>query len=306
MTPLPLQGARFGEALRIAGAHWTAGPLAWTRALGMRVDWAGLAESEADLTAFLHLTDAEGRLWGQVDLPIAAFAEDPLWAELIEGDPFRLKEPPPRLPFDVAAAVDTGRQDLLLYAWPGTPPGRYQAWLGVYRSADGARLPLRDLAPGARVEGDRVLLGEVTVERPAVQPTTEELAIPTAFFAPIGDLHLLGAALPGSAKRAGESAAISLFWEVRDPASLASLELHVTLVSSDGRVPAGPALLPSSPLIVEPVCRAPCDWQAGDRLRTQHTIQVPNDLAPGRYSVTAALAPGGTPIRIGEIEIAAP
>jgi 4-amino-4-deoxy-L-arabinose transferase-like glycosyltransferase len=301
LTSLTLQGLRFGDHARIAGASWSEGPLGWTRALGTRLDWAGLAAEEGDLTAFLHLTDAQGRLWGQVDQPILALADDPVWEDALNDDPFAPVEPAPILPFDPADAADAGRQDLLLYAWPGTPPGQYQAWLGVYRSGDGTRLPIQAGNLGLQVDAERVLLGDVTVARSPVQPSVEDLAIPIPLDAEMGGVRLIGAALPGSPRRIGDTATLSLFWEIADPAALATTGLRLELVTEAGED--APASAPVH-LLAEPLCVSPCAWQTGDRLRTQHTIRVPEGVAPGRYGIDAVLVPGDFKAPLGVIEIA--
>lgn len=309
LTPLPLEGLHFGEHAHIAGAGWTAGLIAWTQALGTGIDWAGLAAEEGDLTAFLHLTDAQGRLWGQVDQPILALADDPVWENALSDDPFSSGDPVPPLPADPADAADAGRQNLLLYAWPGTPPGKYQTWLGVYRSADGTRLPIQVGDLGLQVDAERVLLGEVTVARSPVQPSVEDLAIPIPLDAEMGSVRLIGAALPGSPRRPGDSVTLSLFWEIGDvpgPAGGQSAALQFDLVAAaatGGADGTDSPAAPRSPLLLEPLCAAPCAWQPGDRLRTQHTIRLPEDLAPGRYGIAATL-PGDLPTRVGEIEIA--
>lgn len=149
LSPLPIAGARFGELVRLKSAAWTAGPIAPTRALGVRLEWSGLAAG-GDVTAFLHFLGADGRSWGQADQPIVAYRDDPVWVE----------QPGVTMPPEVMA--DEGRQDVLLYVRPETPPGRYRAWLGVYRAADVARLAVSGVT-GAEVDGERILLGDVIV-----------------------------------------------------------------------------------------------------------------------------------------------
>jgi 4-amino-4-deoxy-L-arabinose transferase-like glycosyltransferase len=263
-APLPAAtGLQFGDAVRLEEARWSGPRLSWTRALGVRLSWERLSAGAPETTVFLHLSDAAGHLWGQLDQPLF-FDEDA-----------------PRL-----------GQALLLYPWPGTPPGRYQLWLGVYRSADGQRLPLAGPQPA-----HRWLLGDVTIQPPLEAPEPADLGIPTPLDASLGPVRLLGAALPEAARPPGQVIPLSLFWE--STATLpAPPRLRLALEQADRSIPA----------LDEPLfpCEAPCPWPAGERRRSQHDLTVPATLDAGSYRLVATLAGGGAaggPVEVGQVTV---
>src|SRR5262249_6771830 len=122
---------------------------------------------------------------------------------------------------------------------PGTPPGRYQVEIGIYRPADGGRLPIADAA-GVPL-GDRLLLGPIEVRKPSAPPALDALPIEHARAETFGPLRLLGYELYrlGADRgaidfRPADVAHLGLWWQatVKPPASL---RVKLTLLDEGGR-----------------------------------------------------------------------
>jgi hypothetical protein len=108
--------------------------------LHVTVGWQALARMNKDYTAFIHLTDEEGRLWAQDD-------------RLIE-DNGRLTST-----WRPAAAV---RQEFEVQLSPDLPSGEYNLSVGVYHWETGERLPILDVLKDGAV-GDTILLHRIPV-----------------------------------------------------------------------------------------------------------------------------------------------
>jgi hypothetical protein len=108
--------------------------------LHVTVRWQALARMDRDYTAFIHLTDDEGRLWAQID---------------------RILEDNGRLTsaWTPAAVV---RQEFQIPLSPDLPPGEYTLLIGVYYWDTGERLPVWDELR-QRSHGDAISLEESAV-----------------------------------------------------------------------------------------------------------------------------------------------
>jgi hypothetical protein len=97
--------------------------------------WQALAEMDKDYTVFTHLTDQEGRIWGQKDNPpVDGFYPTTQWEK---GEIVRDQ-------YDLNISLDA-------------PPGEYWIEVGMYLAETGERLPVFG-GDGKSVVGDRVLL----------------------------------------------------------------------------------------------------------------------------------------------------
>lgn len=129
----PSEAGRFGETLRLLTPAWPSTTWAGTD-LALRLTWQALASGGGDLTAFVHLVDANSRLVAQHDAPPGA------------GAP----------PTSQWMAGDTVSEVVTLSLPAGLPAGTYTLQAGLYHSDTLERLPL---AAG----GDAVTLGTVTI-----------------------------------------------------------------------------------------------------------------------------------------------
>jgi hypothetical protein len=108
--------------------------------LSLTLYWKALAEMNTSYTVFIHLLDAEDKIWGQRDgLPGNGSLPTTGW-----------------LPGEVI--VDQYEVPIQ----PNAPPGQYVIEVGMYRAETGQRLPI--INRKGQVVGDRVLLEEVTVQ----------------------------------------------------------------------------------------------------------------------------------------------
>ncbi|HID87247.1 MAG TPA: phospholipid carrier-dependent glycosyltransferase [Anaerolineae bacterium] len=137
---------RFGD-LRLIRYGPTDPALAWDQDGGVVLEWEALRPLDRDYTAFLHLRDPQGHLIAQGD-------------KLITDERLR-----------PTSQWEPGTPRLDLYRLPippGTPPGRYDLYVGVYLLATGERLPL--LGPDGSSQGTAARL-EVEVGVPRPSPT---------------------------------------------------------------------------------------------------------------------------------------
>jgi hypothetical protein len=107
----------------------------------VRLYWQARAPIAESYTVFVHLLDGENQVRGQRDgLPGQGLRPTHTW-----------------MPGEIV--VD----DVRFAVAPGTPPGPHQLEVGMYLSASGVRLPVRDAA--GRPQGDRVLLPQIITVR---------------------------------------------------------------------------------------------------------------------------------------------
>ena len=264
----------FGGQLRLARYGLADPSIGWGQQLGVQLVWQAVAPLRADYTAFLHLVDGNGHLWGQVDLPLRD--------EVGEG----------------TANWPVGAEETIRYLldpWAGIPPGYYELVAGVYRSDTQERLSAED--GQGRPVGDAVTLTSVQVIPSPLQPRVEELAIPHPLRREISDaILLLGYGLWPSSAPPGASLHLDLFWRVEVPPE-EDYELAVELGGRERKLALPNPFYPSS------------RWRAGEVLRGQFDIPVPADLANGEYPVRINLVRSdgspllAEPISLGRISV---
>jgi hypothetical protein len=264
----------FGGQLRLDRYALADPSIGWGQELGVQLVWRAVAPPEADYTAFLHLVDPGGHLWGQVDVPLRN--EDG----------------------EASARWAVGAEETIRYLlppWAGIPPGQYELVVGVYGSDTEQHLP----ATGAHDQPvDRsVTLGGVQIAPSPLQPTVKELAIHTPLQREVGNaVLLLGYHLWPSASQPGTSLHLDLFWQVVAPSSV-DYELCIELAGETSKV-----------AIANDVHRS-SRWRPGERLRGQFEIPIPASLPQGEYPVRISLAPPGggrvpdEPIPLGSVRV---
>jgi len=133
-----LEGYDVGEPPTVVETQNLASLLTAGDELGLTLYWRALCPITENYTVFVHLLDANGEVLAQDDkLPGLDYATI-FWSEgEVVQDQYRLKT-------DVH-----------------TPPGSYRVEVGLYRSIDGQRLPIRDASDIA--VGDRWILAQVQV-----------------------------------------------------------------------------------------------------------------------------------------------
>lgn len=99
--------------------------------------WQALEEMDKDYTVFTHLTDAQGRIWGQKDNPpVDGFYPTTGWE---------------------AGEIVRDQYDIPIS--PDAPPGEYQIEVGMYLRETGGRLPVLD--GEGQILGDKISLNTV-------------------------------------------------------------------------------------------------------------------------------------------------
>jgi len=108
--------------------------------INLTLFWQCLEKMDKDYTVFTHLTDAQGRLWGQKDNPpVDGFYPTTGWetGEIVRDQ------------YDIPIS-------------PDAPTGEYQIEVGMYLAETGERLPVVD--PQSEQVTDRVLIGAVKIK----------------------------------------------------------------------------------------------------------------------------------------------
>ncbi|MFN8500091.1 MAG: glycosyltransferase family 39 protein [Anaerolineae bacterium] len=236
--------------------------------VGLR--WRANAAIPADYSVFVHLVDSSGAVIGQHDAPPG-------------GAPTR--------GWTAGATRDDNHGILVPF---GTPPGVASVEVGLYDPATGRRLTL----PDGR---DSLSLGQVTIQRPAAPPPLEVFNLSHRSGARVGDLTLAGYDVfkrgfdhaPDTPIHPGDEVQVTLYWQASKdaptlPADPAQSGYRVAIL--DGATPIAAAdAAPGTPGY--PVA----EWRSGEIVRSVHILQLPADLAPGRYSMQLDGPDGGWP-----------
>lgn len=247
-------GLDFGGELTLAGyeapAQVQSGGL-WTPTFY----WQKQPAAAGQVTLFWRLADAQGQTWAQ-------------WDELLW----------PAYPPGFWPAGALVRYAPLVRLPAGLPPGDYQLYLQLVRTADGQPLPLNGGDP------ELLLVPNLAVgaaAHPAGLPFLPPYTSQRADFGPA--LTLLGSAVPAAAEyRPGYPVPVTLIWQVNERPP-ADYRLRLRLLDPAGQVVNERVLPPIRPDY------PPTQWAAGTLLAGQSEILLPATLAEGRYSVQATL-----------------
>ncbi len=245
--------------------------------LGMRRDggdllaaWRAEDLMARNLTAFLHLIDADGRKVGQVDqLPGDGGYLTPAW------------QPGERVIERYSPIMDTCRDDR---------PVRVMA--GWYELAAGG-------ARRARLDGlgDMALAGETVIPLRSAPPGEASPSQPTELSFGEG-LTLVGYSIEGDRLQPGAPLALDLHWrcgagEGECPADVASRTMQVTLQPAEAGGAAAQILWEGA------VAPQDAVWRAGETLCRRLPLRLPADVAAGRY--TLSLTAGGVSQSLTEL-----
>jgi uncharacterized membrane protein len=215
-----------------------------------RALWTRSPDQAGRPVAFsLRLVDANGEVWAAADESLGGNVLD-LTAASALAQPLRLAVP------------------------PGTAPGAYDLVLVAYDPQTGQ--PLNAITPSGESAG-QVVLGRIEVTRPVQPPATQRSQ------ADFGPLRLVEAATPAAVISPGDAVPLELHWQAAPDFAAEPLVVVVQLLDRDGQVVAS--------LEKEPLGgRYPTSqWQPGELVRDRHVLSLPDDLAPGSYSLIAGL-----------------
>ncbi len=189
VTSLSVDGASFGDLLRVDSLAFGPPKVASGTPVGIAVTWHSLADLSAPLAAKLILRDAADRVVATADQPALDGNCQPTTAWL---------------------AGTSDRDWHLLTVPAGTPPGTYQLSLEVYDQDSGGALPVGQPDGAASNE---LALGPVEVLPRTTPPDLADLDLDHSVDAePMAGIRLLGYKLSDLPMTPGEQRRLTLFW----------------------------------------------------------------------------------------------
>ncbi|MCW5849211.1 MAG: hypothetical protein KIT87_03930, partial [Anaerolineae bacterium] len=254
------------EQLRLTEARLGQTSLQAGDVLPVGLRWTAEKPVQDDIKVFVHLVGADGLIIGQHDAL------------------------PGSRPTGGWAAGETRDDNHGVLVPFGTPPGQAQVRVGLYHAATGQRL----LLPDGR---DHLVLGQVTLVRPANPPPVEVFNLPYRSGEAVGDLTLLGYSFykrgfdyaPDTPIHPGDEVQVTLVWQAQHDAPRLPSGLTLSLESASVKTDATPG--GSYPLT---------EWRQGDTFRASHILALPPTLAPGRYPLQLGPQP---PLRLATLEV---
>jgi len=273
------QQANFGDQIAFLGFDLPRPEIASGQTLPLTLYWKAVAPVPINYQVFAHVARPPYVLWGQSD-------------KLNPGD-----FPTTRWPLDKYVWDDHAIRVL-----PGTPPGEYDIFFGLYTLSDGRRAPVVDET--GVVVGDSVQLSRrVQVVRPATPPSIDSLGIQASLNLHAADLSLIGASIEETSLSRPNFARLTLFWQSLSD-SPASLTVRVRMLDARGVVAAEIATSPTGGSYPTSL------WQANEIVRDIYAFWLAPDFEPGVYSVQVQVESDGGQVvpdtRIGEVEVIAP
>lgn len=294
-TTIPILANFGGKARLISADLGNATAVEPGQGLAVTLTWEVLDRTAEPYTLAIHLLGAGGLSYGNVtSYPGNGNAATTVWQP---GSRFS--------------------ETYWLTVHPGGPtPARGVVQVALFRDDEHADyLPVFDNSGNPL--GDVVTFGELRIERPADEPSPAAISPSPAPLATFGEhLNLLSAHFPADVpQRPGWAVPFVLRWRSQ-PSASDPVQLTLQLLDADGRWVAGADGPVDDDLPVDL-------WRPGDYLETVRWIDLPPDLAPGRYQVVvalyrpddlsrlAAVGAGGQPIAddalsLGELLVAVP
>ena len=245
----------FGDELKLLAFRADGRTMAADDVLAFELEMEALRPA-GDHKLFVHLVDADGRLWGQNDSPPANGTRRS--SELRAGERFVERR--------------GLRPDL------GVPPGSFTLLAGVYPESGGPRLALRPPSPSSP---DTLVLGTVEIDAPSRAPLLHPpLGFRAANAAWSDGVRLLATRYP-SVMGAGATASLRALWRVPGPLPGPRHAL-LTLVDGAGkRIGLGPG---------QPISTyASSQWGAGDLVAGDYAVTIPSRLPSGSYELALEL-----------------
>lgn len=257
-APLTPVEANFGQEIALTGYQVEPAVVKPGETVTLRLNWQARQPVNGDYNLFIHLFSlADGQRYGQVNTPLTGL----LFAA--HRWPVGLSVP-----------------DIHYFTLPATAPdGLYRFELGLYHAATQQRLPVRvePSSPGTPPD-DKLILGKFHLWR-------EPPASPRRLLANVNfgqQIALLGLDLPNTPLRPGQTLDFRLHWQVLAPIS-ENYVVFAHLLDAAGNLR---AQQDSAPL----QGRYPTAWwDAHEIVIDPHTIALPPDLAPGRYTLRLGL-----------------
>jgi len=284
-------GVAFGE-MRLTGYQFEETEVEPGRLLYLVLGWQPEAAPAGDYVAFVHLVDADGRIWAAHDQPLQDESGRP------------------------TSAWPAGANDLEGYGVQviaGTPPGTYEVRVGLYVQGDQTRrLTWRDdqggavssahLTAGPRPDASEFVLGTVQVLKPSLPWWAYPLPL---MQVPLpnepdfgGRVRLMGYTLPVPTLQPGDGLGATLFWKTTREMGGDYL-VRLRLRDKAGQTWAEGLFPPSSP-------RYPTSqWGEAEIATGQYNLIVDATAPPGEMQLFANLVtPEGQALRRNDLLVA--
>lgn len=246
----------FGDQMALTAAGHSVS--ADTLALALR--WQRLPSmlENARYTLRIVIRDEHGSVW--------ASQETPLLDEVYFFPPDWLED-------------ETGVIRYALELPPGMPPDAYEITLSLIDEATASQLPVRVGDEGV-FRGVAFAAGTISVALPESIVSASRMQIPvvdgTMWFG--GRLQLLGRGEIVSEALAGGRLPVELFWHAPSGSLPAGLQLVWSLRHLDDHV--------SYPITTGPLSRYDTGlWRLGESIHEKYQLELPPNLAPGRYEL---------------------
>lgn len=232
--------ANFQNTFKLLG--WAQpNPISADQGASLRLFWQALQQTPDDYNVAIRIADANGTFWGKVD-----------------RRPAGLNYPTMRWqPNEIVAG------DYVAELLPGTPAGDYYATVTLFTKQN--EMGLDVLAPNGAPLGKSVKVGPIKILPAQKQPQLADLKIQHSLSTPLAPFTLLGYQIGAEKSSTGDSVPLILFWRADEKPS-ADYNFQIQFGDSlSAPQPLANAAYPTS------------QWNAGEIVRGQYTIQVPPD-----------------------------
>ncbi len=247
----------FENGIRLLGYHVNAAPIeSGGGIVTLQLDWQAAQKIADDYTVSVRLTDAAGAtVWAQADSPPSSGTQ-----------PTTTWQPGQTITDHHALSIPVG-----------TPPGAYAIQVVLYdpKTTRAANI----VAPEDR-RGQSVMLGTIDVSRPRVPVNAPTIS--NAVDAQWNEIALVGTDSIPEQVAAGDSLALTLYWQARQPTATDYLAV-IQVIGSDGK--AGPAV---RYLLVNPGFPTSA-WEPNETWRDKINLPIPAETAAGNATVLIGL-----------------
>jgi hypothetical protein len=257
--------------LQLMGYQLSHQTIASNEVVGVDLQWLILEPPTGQYQAILRMRDDTGLIWSENEVPhLYAFNVLPPTNEWAPGETY------------------WDRRELSLLS--GTPPGGYDITLSLF---DLERMqPLTFFSKQGESLGVERHIGTVTVVSTDVAHTFVPMNLIRTMLPRVG-LYLIGFDTAVSEAIPGQSIPITFYWQAGEQAS-SEEKISLDLVSAEKQIVHAWRLPPVADYY------PPQMWQAGERLRGQQMVLLPQGLDSGAYAFAIA------GVTVGEINITTP
>lgn len=259
--PVQSSDALLGEQIRLVSHALSSQEITSGDVLQLQLTWQAERQPDANYTVFVQMLDSRDQVVAQRDAP--------------PGDR-------PTSEWQAGEIIVDNHGVLVPH---GTAPGDYRLILGMYNPETGQRLPVAD--------NDYVDLGTIRVNRPETPLPVEALRMQSDKLFRFGEITLLGhdrykrgfAFNPSEPLRANDLLHLTWYWQANVQPTAAWWFTARLVSGADTEVAAA-----SGPLVSD--LYPTLNWQAGEIVRGEHDMQIPDYVEPGRYQLQLFLHTG--------------